>query len=74
VTKQPSRHEEIAVNDMAKNIVLWVIIAVVLMTVFNSFTAPKTSAPQISYSKFLEQVDRNNVASVTIYMMDGSTA
>ena len=44
-------------NDMAKNIVLWVIIAVVLMTVFNSFTAPKTGAPQISYSKFLEEVD-----------------
>jgi len=55
------------VNDMAKNIVLWVIIAVVLMTVFNSFTTPKTSAPQISYSKFLEQVESKNVASVTIY-------
>ena len=54
-------------NDMAKNIVLWVIIAVVLMTVFNSFTAPKTGAPQISYSKFLEQVERKNVASVTIF-------
>ena len=54
-------------NDMAKNIVLWVIIAVVLMTVFNSFTAPKTGAPPISYSKFLEQVERKNVASVTIY-------
>ncbi|MGD1984417.1 MAG: ATP-dependent zinc metalloprotease FtsH [Chromatiaceae bacterium] len=52
---------------MAKNIVLWVIIAVVLMTVFNSFTAPKTSAPQISYSKFLEQVESQNVQSVTIY-------
>ena len=58
-------------NDMAKNIVLWVVIAVVLMTVFNSFTAPKTGAPQISYSKFLEQVERKNVASVTIYK-DGS--
>ncbi len=54
-------------NDMAKNIVLWVIIAVVLMTVFNSFTTPKTGAPQISYSKFLQQVDSRNVASVTIY-------
>jgi cell division protease FtsH len=52
---------------MAKNIVLWVIIAVVLMTVFNSFTAPKTSAPSISYSKFLEQVENRNVSSVTIY-------
>jgi len=63
----PTRHEEVAVNDMAKNIVLWVIIAVVLMTVFNSFTAPKTNVPQISYSKFLEQVERKNVASVEIF-------
>ena len=54
-------------NDMAKNIVLWVIIAVVLMTVFNSFTTPKTSAPQISYSKFLEQVESKNVQSVTMF-------
>lgn len=54
-------------NDMAKNIVLWVIIAVVLMTVFNSFTAPKVGAPQISYTKFLEQVDRKNVSSVTMF-------
>ena len=54
-------------NDMAKNIILWVIIAVVLMTVFNSFTAPKANAPQISYSKFLEQVERKNVASVTMF-------
>jgi cell division protease FtsH len=52
---------------MAKNIVLWVIIAVVLMTVFNSFTAPKTSAPAISYSKFLEQVERKNISSVNIF-------
>ena len=63
----PLGHEERVVNDMAKNIVLWVIIAVVLMTVFNSFTAPKTSAPQISYSKFLEQVESKNVQSVTIF-------
>ena len=54
-------------NDMAKNIVLWVIIAVVLMTVFNSFTAPKTGAPQISYTKFLDEVDRKNVSGVTIF-------
>ena len=62
----PRRHEGFVVNDMAKNIVLWVIIAIVLMTVFNSFTKPKTGAPPISYSKFLEQVDRKNVSSVII--------
>ncbi len=64
-------------NDMAKNIVLWVVIAVVLMTVFNSFTSPKTGAPQISYSKFLEEVKRKNVSNVTIFKdgrIEGKTA
>ena len=31
-------------NDMAKNLLLWVIIAVVLLTVFQSFN-PRTPAP-----------------------------
>ena len=63
-------------NDMAKNIILWVVIAVVLMTVFNSFNAPKTSPPTISYSKFLEQVESKNIANVTIFKdgrIDGAT-
>ncbi len=51
---------------MAKNIVLWVIIAIVLMTVFNSFTSPTAGAPPLAYSKFLEQVKLKNVSSVTI--------
>ncbi len=54
-------------NDMAKNIVLWVVIAVVLMTVFNSFTGQKNAAPAISYSQFLEQVSDGNIAKVTMH-------
>ncbi len=54
-------------NDMAKNIILWVVIAVVLMTVFNNFTSPKRPAPPISYSQFLEQVEQRNVAKVEIH-------
>lgn len=63
-------------NDMAKNIVLWIVIAVVLMTVFNSFTGRNLSAPPISYSQFLEQVKQGNVASVVIHhdgKIDGKT-
>ena len=52
---------------MAKNIILWVVIAIVLMTVFNNFTSPKKSAPPISYSQFLEQVAQRNVAKVEIH-------
>ena len=51
-------------NDMTKNIVLWVIIAIVLMTVFNSFTAQKTNVPQMDYSEFMENVKSGNIKSV----------
>ncbi len=64
-------------NDMAKNIVLWVVIAIVLMTVFNSFNGQKNRAPAISYSQFLEQVDQGNVTSVVIHesgKIEGTTS
>ena len=64
-------------NDMAKNIVLWVVIAIVLMTVFNSFNGQKNHAPAISYSQFLEQVKQGNVTSVIIHdggKIEGTTS
>jgi cell division protease FtsH len=51
-------------NDLAKNIVLWIVIAVVLLTVFNSFgTAPRT-VQDIPYSNFLQRVDDGSVSEV----------
>ena len=51
-------------NDLAKNIVLWIVIAVVLLTVFNSFgTAPRT-VQDIPYSTFLQRVDDGSVREV----------
>ncbi|MCB1714725.1 MAG: ATP-dependent zinc metalloprotease FtsH [Candidatus Competibacteraceae bacterium] len=51
---------------MVKNILLWVVIAVVLMSVFNSF-GPRTSpSSQISYSQFLTEAKNGRVASVDI--------
>ncbi len=64
-------------NDMAKNIVLWVVIAIVLMTVFNSFNGQKNRAPAISYTQFLEQVKQGNVTSVIIHdggKIEGTTS
>ena len=53
-------------NDMAKNLLLWVIIAVVLLTVFQSFN-PRTSAPSdVPYSEFTQQVGNGSVASVQL--------
>ena len=53
-------------NDMAKNLILWVIIAIVLMSVFNNFTAQKVRPNALSYSEFIEQVKSGSVESVTI--------
>lgn len=52
-------------NDMAKNLILWLIIAAVLVTVMNNFSSP--SEPQtLSYSDFLEQVKEGRVERVTV--------
>ncbi len=54
---------------MAKNLILWLVIAAVLLTVFNNFSVD--SAPQtMNYSQFVQQVQNQQVRSVTI---DGYT-
>ncbi len=54
---------------MAKNLILWVIIAVILMSVFNHF-GPGTPARKYSYSEFIQAVRSNQVREVKI---DGRT-
>ncbi len=53
-------------NDMVKNILLWVVIAIVLMFVFNSFGSKVTPSTQMSYSQFLQEANQGQIASVTI--------
>jgi cell division protease FtsH len=52
-------------NDMAKNLLLWMIIAAVLLTVFNNFNQP-SNAEQLDYSDFIREVQQGNVSEVTI--------
>ena len=54
-------------NDMVKNLLLWGVIALVLLTVFQSFNPRGNGTPDMSYSDFLGQVDNNNVAKVLIH-------
>ncbi|WP_296272177.1 ATP-dependent zinc metalloprotease FtsH [Pseudomonas sp. UBA6323] len=57
---------------MAKNLILWLIIAAVLVTVMNNFSSP--SEPQtLSYSQFIEQVKEGRVEHVTVdgYVITG---
>jgi len=53
-------------NEMAKNLLLWLIIAVVLLTVFQSFNPHGASSSDLPYSSFVQSVDNGNVASATI--------
>ncbi|MAS65419.1 MAG: ATP-dependent metalloprotease [Pseudomonadales bacterium] len=57
---------------MAKNLILWLIIAAVLVTVMNNFS--KTSEPDtLNYSQFLELVENRQIERVTVdgYIITG---
>ena len=53
-------------NDMAKNLILWVVIALVLMSVFQTFTTNNTQSAAMNYSDFIAQVNDGNIESVEI--------
>ena len=57
-------------NDMAKNLILWVIIALVLLTVFKNFDGMQTTTQKVSYSDFVSMVENRQVSKVLI---DGYT-
>ena len=53
-------------NNLSKNIAVWLIIAVVLMTVFNQFGAQRTTQTQMPYSQFIEEVRQQQITKVVI--------
>ncbi len=53
-------------NNLVKNVAIWLVIALVLMTVFNQFSARQTAQKAIEYSQFIEEVKQGRIAKVTI--------
>ena len=53
-------------SDLAKNIILWVIIAVILLSVFNNFGGGQQPVSTLSYDQFLQQVESGQIKTVTI--------
>ena len=53
-------------NDLAKNLVLWAVIAVVLLSVFSNFSKPTNPPQNIPYSTFIEMVKQGQVSQATI--------
>lgn len=46
---------------MAKNLILWLVIAVVLMSVFQSFSPSGTTSATMTYNEFVSQVNNGNI-------------
>ncbi|MEO0420979.1 MAG: ATP-dependent zinc metalloprotease FtsH [Pseudomonadota bacterium] len=59
-------------NDLTKNIILWIVIAVVLFSVFTSFGSASRASQEISYSEFVRRVESGDVQEVE-FQSDGVT-
>ncbi len=53
-------------NDLAKNLLLWIVIAIVLVSVFNNFGPRPTSTKPLEYSEFVSSVKNGIVEKVLI--------
>src|SRR5699024_9611118 len=53
-------------NSMVKNLLLWLALAVILVVVYQSFNPRGSTAQQMPYSDFVQQVQNDNVSKVTI--------
>jgi len=51
-------------NDLTKNILLWVVIVLVLLAVFSRYMAPMGQPQDVAYSEFLDDVKSDRVANV----------
>ena len=53
-------------NDLNKNILMWVVIALVLVAVFSKFNVPTAQSTGLSYSDFVKRVENKSVKEVEI--------
>ena len=53
-------------SDMAKNLMVWLVIAVVLMTMFNSFSPADRSDRSTSYTQFINDVNQGQIREVQV--------
>ncbi len=53
-------------NNFGKNLVVWIVISLVLVALFNVFNKPMNAQMKISYSQFVKLVEQGEVAGVRI--------
>jgi len=54
------------VNNLFKNIAIWLVIGIVLMTVFNQFNSRQSAQSSVEYSRFLDEVKQGHISKVLI--------
>ena len=52
-------------NDLTRNIVLWVVIAIVLLAVFSNFGQRAAAPDELAYSQFLSEVRSGGIRNAT---------
>jgi cell division protease FtsH len=57
-------------NNMFKNLAIWLVIGLVLMTVFNQFNSRQVATGSIEYSQFIDEVKSGRISKV---VMEGRT-
>ena len=57
-------------NNMFKNLAIWMVIGLVLMTIFNQFNGRQVPQSSMEYSQFIDEVKQGRIAKVT---MEGRT-
>ena len=53
-------------NNMFKNLAIWLVIGLVLMTVFNQFNTRQVAQGSMEYSQFLDEVKQGHITKVVI--------
>ena len=64
----PQERRLFEVNNIGRNLALWVIIALLLLTLFNVFKgqSPQNTVAPLAFSEFLDLVEKGQVRDVTI--------
>lgn len=65
----PAKDRDLQVNNFGRNLALWVIVALLLVALFNLFQPSGTSSArgmQVAYSDFLNEVQQGHVRDATI--------
>ncbi len=53
-------------RNFTRNILMWILVAIVMIVAFNLFNAPHQVVEEVSYSQFLDLLERNAIKSTVI--------